>query len=103
MRHESYVSLHVLLKALELLFQRARDLQSILQATYKTPLLLCDCVIRAAKDETFYIPLITTAIPQDPDDLHLRLYQCNRQLRSCRSKTNATSSSVFYANEATEY
>lgn len=64
---------------LDVLFQRARDLQTMIDNAYNSPLLLRDCIINAVKSQSFYIPLITSAIPTVPNILHTRLHQCIRQ------------------------
>lgn len=64
---------------LDLLYQRARDLQSMLDPVYQSPLLLRDCIMNAVKAEPFYTPLLTSPLPGDPDTLHTRLHQCIRQ------------------------
>lgn len=81
---------------LDLIFQRARDLQALLKDPYESPLLLQDCIIRAVKDEPFYTPLITTTIPQDPNALHTRLHQCLRQQDSISSNSQEPSKSSMY-------
>lgn len=84
---------------LDLLYQRARELQSLLEKPYESPLLLRDCIIRAVKDEKFYVPLVTTTIPEDPNALHTRLHQCIRQQDTASSKLTPTSSSQLYLLE----
>lgn len=64
---------------LDLLFQRARDLQSMLDEAHHSPLLLRDCIERGVKNEDFYVRLITTDMPADPDSPHTRHHQRIRQ------------------------
>lgn len=64
---------------LDLLFQKARDQQSMLDPAYHSPLLPRDCIINAIKSESFYTSLLTTTLPQNPNVLHTRLHQFIRQ------------------------
>lgn len=64
---------------LGLLFQRARDLQSLLDDANHSPLLLQDCNVKAVELEPFFVPLIAGEIPNDPNVLRTRLHQCLRQ------------------------
>lgn len=81
---------------LDLLFQRAKDLQSMLDEAYHSPILLRDCIVRAVKDEDFYVPLITAVIPTDPDALHTRLHQCIRQRESNPSTSSSAPAKVYH-------
>lgn len=84
-------------QVLDMLFQRGRDLQSLLQEPYNSPLLLRDCIIRAVKRESFYLPLITTQVPTDPNTLHTRLHQCIRQME-VEKPAQVTKGNVFYVD-----
>lgn len=62
--------------------------------------MLRDRIIRAVKGETFYAPLITTAIPKEPDTVHTRLHQCIRQGETANSNfTPSPSSNVYLASQ----
>lgn len=41
---------------LDLLFKRAKDFQTMLDDAYRSPILLCDRIIRAVKDEVSMFP-----------------------------------------------
>lgn len=61
------------------LFQRARNLQSMLDAPCNSPLLMRCYIIRVVKNEPFYVPLITMSIPQDQNTFHTQLHRCTHR------------------------
>lgn len=83
-------------QVLDLLFQRAKDLQSTLNEAYHSPILLRDCIVRAVKDEEFYVPLMTAVIPTDPEALQTRLHQCIRQRDYIPKSPNSTSAKIYH-------
>lgn len=66
----------------DLLFRCVCSLLFELDPGHHSLLLFRDCIIKAVKTEPFYTLLLTTYIPQDPNMLHIRLYQCVRQLEA---------------------
>lgn len=83
---------------LDLLLQPAKELQSLPEKPYGSPLLLSDYIIRAVKDEKFYLPLITTTVPEDPNALRTRLHQCIRQLNTTTNPSPSSSTQVFFTD-----
>lgn len=53
-------------EVLDCLFQRARQLQSLLDETYQSPIHLRDCIIKAVKIKQFHVPFTAGEIPNDP-------------------------------------
>lgn len=78
-------------QVLHIFYQHAKDLQTMLDDTYQSPLLFHDCLIKAVKSEPFYAPLRTVAIRTDPRTLHTCLRQCIWQRETA---SNAKSGSV---------
>lgn len=81
---------------LGILFQRARDLQSLLDDAYNSPLLLRDCIVNAVKSQPFYELLSTTATPEESNNLHKRLHQCIRQQETASISISKTLDSAVY-------
>lgn len=86
-------------EVLDTLYQRGQYIQSMLPEEYHSPLLLRDFVLRAVRDEEFYEQLITSTIPDDPNQLHTILHQCIQQKgKSSKSKKSITDNNVFNAD-----
>lgn len=75
----------------------------MLDEAYNEPILLRDFIVRAVRDEGFYVPLITGFIPTNPDAPHTRLHQCIRQCESNPSKYFSAPSKVYHMDNNTDY
>lgn len=90
-------------RCLDILFQRALDLQSLLDYAYQSPLLLRECVIKAVKSESLYAPLMVGEIPGDQNTLHTRLHQFTRQIQTTLPVTSNSKGAgplqIFFTEE----